>query len=242
MIKIEDIHDFNNVKTVSIETLDWCNRKCGWCPNKDREQTGTQIDKDVFSKIVKELSELGYKGEIHPYFRNEPLCDPEITTFIATARRELPDNYIRLNTNGDYLKFQGDIEDLIEAGVSAIHISHYDKHENIGKVADKFYPIITHFGRDTLFESFYNRGGNVDVESKKKFERCPWIFQKIMIASNGNVVLCCSDFHEEVVLGNVKNQTVKEIWDSERFRKYREYHAGKKGRELLLCDRCNFII
>lgn len=24
------------VYSVNIETIDWCNRKCEWCPNRDR--------------------------------------------------------------------------------------------------------------------------------------------------------------------------------------------------------------
>lgn len=241
IIPIRDIHDFGNVKSVSIETLDYCNRKCSWCPNRNRIQSrDRQIEESIFDKAISELKALNYAGEIHPYFRNEPLADPKIHSYIRKIKEAFPHNMIRLNTNGDYLKTAEDVERLIDAGCSSIHISDYSG-KNSGKARDKHFSQVTWFGLDCLLDSFNNRGGSVSVECKTRYEICPFIFQKIMLLSNGNYVLCCSDFHEDVVLGNAKDMTILEVWNSKTFRAYRMAHAQKMGKMLKLCSKCNFI-
>ena len=43
------------------------------------------------------------------------------------------------------------------------------------------------------------------------------IFYEMVISFNGDVLLCCHDMAREVVLGNLNDSTIYEVWNGERF-------------------------
>ena len=50
------------------------------------------------------------------------------------------------------------------------------------------------------------------------------------IKSNGEAAMCMEDFNNEIILGDVNNQTLKEIWDGEEYKSFRMAHIDvKKG-------------
>lgn len=48
----------------------------------------------------------------------------------------------------------------------------------------------------------------------------PW--QEVVIRANGDVLPCCSLYGSEVVLGNLKENSIYEIWNSDKMKKLRE--------------------
>ena len=229
------------IRSISIETMDYCNRKCDWCPNKHRDQTPeNSINDRLFTKVLRDIKKLGYMGELHPYFRNEPLCDPKILARIREMRAFFPTNRIRLNTNGDFLKTTGDVENLIKAGVSSIHVMHYDE-DGDGKKRDIQYPNVTHWFGKTLFDTFDNKAGSVEWECVDKRVRCPFIGEKIMITYDGDMVTCCADFMKFNVFGNLWDMSLLEILQSQKFLEFYYAHQTGKGKTLTPCNQCNRI-
>ncbi len=56
----------------------------------------------------------------------------------------------------------------------------------------------------------------------------PWM--TMTVKSNGEAAMCMEDFNNEIILGDVHKQSLKEIWDGERYRQFRKDHiAVKKG-------------
>jgi len=53
---------------------------------------------------------------------------------------------------------------------------------------------------------------------------------------NGDVVLCCDDWNHSTVLGNLKKQTIEEIWKGEKLRKIREAHVKGEFYKVPLCS------
>jgi len=76
--------------------------------------------------------------------------------------------------------------------------------------------------------AFENKGGNIEesvelapfgMQARKKcyrFNRCAYIVY------NGDVILCCADWSRSVILGNVKEKSLKEIWHGERLNEIRK--------------------
>ena len=60
----------------------------------------------------------------------------------------------------------------------------------------------------------------------KKIKRkpCALIWLKMVVDWNGDVVLCCDDWNHSTILGNLKNQTIEEIWNGEKLRAIRQAH------------------
>ncbi len=66
------------------------------------------------------------------------------------------------------------------------------------------------------------------------FERCISIFRAVELDSNGDMSPC-RDYHDYVV-GNVREQTITELWNSEAYKKFR---AGLNRDGLMpVCTRC----
>ncbi len=56
----------------------------------------------------------------------------------------------------------------------------------------------------------------------------PWM--TMTIKSNGEATMCMEDFNNEIILGDVHTQTLKEIWDGEKYRDFRMAHlCNQKG-------------
>jgi len=61
------------------------------------------------------------------------------------------------------------------------------------------------------------------------------------ILSDGTVILCCNDYQEEVVLGNVKKCSLRDIWTGAARQQIFEYFQGKRDMpQNFLCKRCEW--
>ena len=98
---------FDNIQ---IQTIEFCNLKCDFCPNhyiiwdriedKKKGIPYNTMSIENYTKIVKNLAKLGYKGRFSPYLMNEPLIDKErIVEFIRIAREYLPECFIQMDSN-----------------------------------------------------------------------------------------------------------------------------------------------
>lgn len=67
---------------------------------------------------------------------------------------------------------------------------------------------------------------------------CRKLWSEIIVMSNGMVALCCVDANGEVILGDFNRQTLKEIWNSKKFRQIRKLHLDFKADDLALCKTC----
>lgn len=56
----------------------------------------------------------------------------------------------------------------------------------------------------------------------KEPDYCELIFETVSILSNGDVVACCQDLTGEQVFGNVFEDSIFDIWFSERYTKFRD--------------------
>jgi radical SAM protein with 4Fe4S-binding SPASM domain len=73
-----------------------------------------------------------------------------------------------------------------------------------------------------------------DHDRRFGFDRCVSIFSAVEINSNGDMSPC-RDYHDFVV-GNVKEKTITELWNSDRYRKFRR-SISEKGL-MPVCTRC----
>lgn len=67
---------------------------------------------------------------------------------------------------------------------------------------------------------------------------CELFLKQAYIVENGDMILCCHDWRQTVVLGNVAERSIKDVWNSDSFldRIY-EYYAGDFSR-IEICRHC----
>jgi len=67
---------------------------------------------------------------------------------------------------------------------------------------------------------------------------CQRLWTGLNVHWDGSVVSCCIDFDDEYVLGNVKEQSLEEIWNGVKFRQLRELHASGQWDKVAMCRNC----
>lgn len=95
------------------------------------------------------------------------------------------------------------------------------------------------------FLKYENRAGNVqdyNIANSTSVRKvpCDRLLNQIYIMVNGDVVLCCADWKNEVILGNIRNQSVYSIWNDKKRMEYVMAHLESNFSDLKLCDICNF--
>lgn len=75
------------------------------------------------------------------------------------------------------------------------------------------------------------------VEKYPPHMPCPFPWQYLVVQWNGDVVPCCRDFNAVNRLGNVKNSTLKEIWNGSDYARFRTAMAQGEY-EPVICEEC----
>jgi radical SAM protein with 4Fe4S-binding SPASM domain len=89
--------------------------------------------------------------------------------------------------------------------------------------------------------SIQKEGTKESFHFNKKMKRkpCALIWQEMVVDWNGDVVLCNNDWLHSTVLGNLKKQSIEEIWKGEKLRKIREANIKGEFYKVPLCSDCN---
>lgn len=68
---------------------------------------------------------------------------------------------------------------------------------------------------------------------------CYMLTSMMVIFWNGEVGLCCEDWFNDGKMGDTHRSTLKEIWNGDRFEKFRSLDAAGRQAEIPLCGDCN---
>lgn len=79
---------------------------------------------------------------------------------------------------------------------------------------------------------------NGKLEMKNPIVKCSWE-HKSLILWDGRVGACCYDYDGSYTFGNINEQHFLEIWNSKKYRYYREKLIRLK--KLKLCERCSIV-
>ncbi len=120
----------NQLVGIEFETHAYCNRTCSFCPNSflDRRDKTRLMDEDVFRNILRDLSSIGFSGEVKMQRYNEPLANDIIFTRVTQAREALPKAHLSFHSNGDYVTLEK-LKKLEQAGLDEVFVSLYPDYE-----------------------------------------------------------------------------------------------------------------
>ena len=63
-----------------------------------------------------------------------------------------------------------------------------------------------------------------EVRKYPPYMPCPFPWQYLVVQWDGTVVPCCRDYNAINAVGNVREQTLREIWNGERYAEFRHQH------------------
>jgi len=67
---------------------------------------------------------------------------------------------------------------------------------------------------------------------------CPQLWQRMCVWWDGTLIPCNHDDQAKLDLGNVAEISIKEMWNSERVNKIREFHEQGSSHSVPGCDSC----
>ncbi len=90
---------------------------------------------------------------------------------------------------------------------------------------------------------YHNWGGKVKEfkKEKRKYTICTFPWYYLFVRYNGDVIPCAMDCYSQYKLGNLKEKSFGEIWNSEKMMNLRNKLHQKKYFELLICKNCDKI-
>ncbi|MFC1679665.1 radical SAM/SPASM domain-containing protein [Elusimicrobiota bacterium] len=92
-----------------------------------------------------------------------------------------------------------------------------------------------------IFE-LHNYGGGRDYVKLGAFTRiCPFPWSTIVILHDGRVVMCSPDYNGLNVVGDVREQTIAEVWNGERYRRARAAFRRLDYRDYPACAECTVV-
>lgn len=234
-------------QVVLIETQNSCTRTCGFCKfGLERQDPGRAVISDgIIQKIARDLQRIDYAGRISPFGINEPLLEPRIFDIIALFRQACPKAAITIASNGDCLNSKV-YDRLFAAGLDYLFVDAYDDKalEKVEKfrqfanvtINDMRHPDPTHLE---------NRAGSVPGDEKRAAERqssnCLRPSSMVFIRPPGQVVLCCSDMYSDRVMGDLRHDSIVDIWQNQLFCHYRETLAREGRKNLQMCQNCSYV-
>lgn len=236
---------------IEIETINRCNNDCSFCPINVHLDTRTYkvMSKQLFEDIIKQLSQINYCGALALFSNNEPLLDQRLYEFACIARKELPNVYLYIFTNGKLLSV--DLLEKLLVPFDHIHINNYNNDKTLNKsiriihdyLVNNSIPIdkvSIHLRNKN--EIISSRGGTSPNKNHPLSLRCGCIlpFSQLVIRPDGNISLCSNDALGKITLGNVTSQSILDIWFGQKFEAIRKKVKCSRS-SITPCKKCDFI-
>jgi len=234
----------SELKSINIETHSRCNMEkdhCDECPIVARSEVFGNfiLPLDTITNFVKELGEHGYKGLTGFHHYSEPMADKRIFDIVEIHIKLCPQAKTRIWTNGRLLGKEK-ARRLLDLGLTHFHISAYTDEEYITyrKLIDDL--------RKEWPDAVYNlHAGNLDGRMSIYTEEpnditggCNRITDQLVIASSGDIQLCCWDWLRKNEFGNIKQHGLVEILTNSNFLSMRDDLMLGKRKKYFPCDRC----
>lgn len=72
----------------------------------------------------------------------------------------------------------------------------------------------------------------------KECDVCPYIFYSICVNSDGSVSACLMDWNHKQIVGNIAEQSLKDIWNSDAMKALRYKHLKCGRSKIDVCNKC----
>lgn len=268
---------------IYIEISNICNLKCSFCPGTIRAPR--RMNADEFEMILNKTKP--YTDYIYFHLLGEPLCHPELETFLKLAEDMqfkviITTNGTLLNKNANVLlnsnshyktvislhsfeandnknSFESYLKDCFEYAKSAenkkiVVLRLWNNggqdslNDEILNMLEKYFPKPWNEERNgtrlgnKIFLQYGDKFDWPTLESNDTNENvfCYGLRDQLGILADGTVVPCCLDNNGEIPLGNIFEDDLNDILNSEKAQNIYNGFSNRKACEEL-CKRCSFV-
>ncbi len=111
--------------------------------------------------------------------------------------------------------------------ITMLHLNRQNQMEEFDRLRRKFEGTGVYSYLKSQDQRWYRDTG-AQTQSVHWLEPCQFPWSSMTVKSDGSVVQCVEDFNNEIVLGHVLEESLREIWDGDRYEKLRESHLTMK--------------
>ncbi len=120
-------------------------------------------------------------------------------------------------------------------------------YETFGDICDKIFienvaPCWTGFDVEEHTKVKINPTKGIYNNELSNINTCPYIFYMLSVNSDGTVSLCFLDWSRKLIIGDIRKQTLKEIWDSDILYNYQMDNLNGKRKDNEICKNCGQLI
>lgn len=254
----------SGLTNVNIELTSRCNKSCHMCGRRKIEREYPELAKwgDMDSEMVKNISRQIPKGILVQMHDNgEPLLFPRL----GDALNLFKDNIRCLDTNGKLLVEKAD--EIID-NLETITISTFEGDEEAEEQYETVVEFMRLKGKqkpnviirclgDTDYKfkygmrkflianrQFHSPMGNFEYKKQPTIPEigiCINALSHLAIKRDGAVSMCVTfDPHQKGVIGNIKDNTLDELWNGDIRRLALENHISGHRERNPLCQSCNY--
>jgi len=226
-------------------------------------------DNNIFNKLklVKKLSNgkiktgLVTNGTLLTEEKIKELNESEVDRICFSIDASTEENYKKIRRGLSYNKVLKNIENLRNSNSKTSLIVRFIWQKDNYFELNDFKKFWKNKGITTEIGIVNNRAGTVsnfkdiglthkNIPFKYKFVQNIWVIltggcynlsNSFNILHDGDVIMCCNDYIKKTILGNVKNNSIKEIWTSKRYQSIREAIFNKDFEKIPECNNCSLI-
>jgi radical SAM protein with 4Fe4S-binding SPASM domain len=198
----------------------------------------------VFPRIWKWLDYMEKEGVKVSLYTNAEFLDVEriikyknieyISCSINASTKETYDKVVR---GPDFDKVIKNTKELIAKAPFFVRASFVRCDENIHE-EEAFREMFRGKGKICGFAN-WTGDRKADIQRTGEKAQCNVLMTQMFVLWNGDVVPCCMDYDGKQILGNVKNNTLKEIRDNSAWLRYKH----KQGDfDTYVCRNCNYNV
>lgn len=226
--------------TIELGVSKNCNLRCSYCPNSLLKEKTPDIvmPMKLFKKVLRDLKAIDYDGIFHFHRFNEPLL-VDVEKYIKKAKKVLPKIRTELFTNGTLLTKER-LRSLKQTPLDAIIVTQHTPKgfiDRLDEIPDELLKNVdVKYGDELLL---INRAGVLRNAEGSIKEPCYCVNTSLAIDSDGKVPLCIDDYHRKIVLGDVNDETIEQIWNKPLFVKIREKLAKGSRNDIAVCKTCD---
>ena len=102
-----------------------------------------------------------------------------------------------------------------------------------------FEPIVDTVGYGVYLD--HGTSNKIEQSKNKKKHKpfcCPSLWQRMYVHTDGIVTPCCLDSKRKLVMGNIRKNSLTEIWNNKKYQEMRKLHRSGRFHEIDECRNC----
>lgn len=174
------------------------------------------------------------------------ILESDVCTLVISADAADEKNYSKYRVNGDLNKILANLKKFNQIKnhyypdskiITRVSGVKFDKEQNYQKMKDFWGSMVD----QVAFVNYLPWENAYDKKPNNLNTPCSDLWRRMFIWWDGSVNPCDVDYKSSLKVSNVKNQTIKEIWNSKKYNNLREKHLNNQRQKINICSKCSLI-